>query len=118
MSEDMIRALTGGPVPAVHPDDLRRVWAAITSEPATGTPAGATTGISINLVKQLCENGSVALAAWVRMSFLDLLQRQNLLDAFRDDDGLQNTVFETAARFPLPHGLQHADVEGFMAALL
>jgi hypothetical protein len=113
MPESALRAFIGRPVPAVHPDDLKRVWSFIASEQGGG-PGNS---VSLNLFAGLCDANANVLAVWFRATLVKALLQQGQLEGWREGASLREKVFEVAASFPLPQGPESFDPDAFIAAL-
>src|SRR4051812_7877378 len=106
MSESILVSLIGSPVAPVNVADLKKVWTFLEAE----SPAGQTS-VSLEIIVRLCGPGADALAVWGRATFLQLVASQGLAGPLNDK------VFQTAATFPLPHGLGSVDADAFLSAL-
>jgi hypothetical protein len=107
----------GGPVPVVRADDLKRVWSFLAETARDSKGQGVTTGVDIKLLAGLCDKDADVLAVWFRATLITALLKQRRLDRWREGDSLRARVFELAASFPLPQGVEHADYNGFIAAI-
>jgi len=118
MAESDFRASLGRPVPEVHADDLRRVWSFLASMQAADTKAqeGANS-VSLKLLAGLCDPHANVLAVSFRAMLIEILLRQGRLGRWRQGDSLTDRVFEITASFPLPQGLEKADLDALIAAL-
>jgi hypothetical protein len=99
-------------IPAVHTLDLQGLWALQSQH-----PVNSGVSYSIKAISQVCNFGSDPVAVWARTTLISILSQQGLLDNWRDHDGLQQAVFQAAAVFPLPNGLQELNPNAFIAAL-
>ena len=119
MPESDLRASIGRPVPAVRADDLRRVWSFLASERARDprVHGGAVNSVSLKLLAGLCDVNANVLAVWFRAALVEILLQQGGLDRWREGNSLRDKVFEVAASFPLPRGLENADFDAFVFAL-
>ena len=119
MPESDLRASIGRPVLAVRVDDLRRVWSFLASEQARapGVQGGAVSSVSLKLLAGLCDPNANVLAVSFRAMLVEILLRQGRLDRWREGNSLRDKVFEVAASFPLPRGLENADLDAFVFAL-
>jgi len=97
-------------------DDLRRVWYFLAEQDRDPHPGGPTS-VDIKLLVDLCAPNANVLAVSFRAMLITLLLHQGRLDRWRDGNSLLERVFEVAANFPLPQGLENADVDAFIAAL-
>ena len=116
MPESGLRASLGRPVPAVQVDDLKRVWSFLAEQDRDPHPAGPSS-VDIKLLVDLCAPNANVLAVSFRSMLITLLLHQGRLDRWRDENGLLERVFEVSANFPLPQGLENADVDALVAAL-
>jgi hypothetical protein len=108
----------GGPVPVVNADDLKRVWSFLESEtPRDSKGQRGTAAVDSKLLAGLCDKGADVLAVWSRAALIDGLLKQGRLDRWREGSSLRARVFELAASFPLPRGLEAADYDGFIAEI-
>jgi hypothetical protein len=57
------------------------------------------------------------LAVWFRAALVEILLEQGRLDRWREGNSLRDKVFEVAASFPLPRGLENADLDAFLVAM-
>jgi hypothetical protein len=108
VSESRLQEFAGDrvPVPAVSPEDLKRVWAVLSAEPAG-------TGFSLDVLATVCEPNADLLAVWFRAGLVwALLQR----GALRSGSTVQNRVFEVVATFPRRNGPAEADLDALVAA--
>jgi hypothetical protein len=119
MPESDLRASIGRPVPAVRAEEVRRVWSFLASEQARHprVHGGAVSSVSLKLLASLCDPNANVLAVWFRAALVEILLQQGRLDRWREGDSLRDKVFEVAASFPLPRGLENADLDAFVAAL-
>jgi hypothetical protein len=116
MAEQDLQALAGQPAPPVAADGLRRVWS-FPSENDLDTKSQGGTGISIKLLAEHCEPHANVLAVYFRVVLLQILRLQGPLRPWQDGNNLYDSVFELAARFPLPRGAMAADFDAFIAEL-
>ncbi len=65
----------------------------------------------------MCEEGADVAAVFFRATLINLLLDSGRLDPWRERTSLRESVYEVAARFPLPAGLQNADFDAFIATL-
>ena len=114
-------AFSSAPVPAVDPEDMRRVWPLFEwlwlEEVEQGSGA---TGIDANLLAKQCSAGANVVAISARVALVKfLLKQQGLLDAWRDGDNLRPKVFEVIAKCPLEPGGKglRFDTEAILAAI-
>ena len=114
--ESNLRSSIRQPLPAVRVDDVRRVWSFLASA-QTRAPEGGTSSVSMKLLAGQCDINANVLAVSFRAMLVGTLLRQGRLDRWREGNGLHERVFEVAANFPLPNGLENADVDAFLAAL-
>jgi hypothetical protein len=119
MTESYFRPFIGRPVPAVRAEDVRRVWSFLASEQARHprVHGGAVSSVSLKLLGGLCDVNANVLAVWFRAALIETLLQQGPLEGWREGDSLRDRVFEVAASFPLPRGLENADLDAFVAAL-
>jgi hypothetical protein len=103
-------SFVGRPIPAVRADDVRRVWSFLSEVVRRSDPE---VGMNLKLLADLCDADANVLAVWVRASLVMSLTQQEPLDGNSPGE----SVFELAARFPLPRGLGNADLDAFVAAL-
>jgi hypothetical protein len=83
-----------GPVSAVDPNDLRKVWTFMTE--SQGTKA---TGI--NFFESICSPGADVVAVWYRTSLLKICESRGLLSRWLSGGRLDDAVIEVAADFPM-----------------
>jgi hypothetical protein len=100
-------------IPAVNPLDIQRLWS-LQSEHS----AGSAVGYSVEAILQNCESESAdPIAVWARTSLIFFLLQMGVLENWRTNDGPSKAVFEAAAVFPLPNGLQGLNPTDFIATL-
>jgi len=116
MPQSVFGAFRGKPVPIVQVEDLKRVWSFLSEQVrdahSIGVPA-----VDVKLLTDLCGPNANVLAVFFRATLITALLQGGQLDQWRDANSLRDKVFELAASFPLPQGLENADVEAFLAAL-
>src|SRR5450432_1609388 len=110
MSESGFGAFIGKPVPAVRVDDVRRIWSFLT-EQARDTHFEGGTAVNVKLLADLCAPNANILAVYFRATLITALLQQGQLDRWRDGNSLLERVFEVAANFALPQGLENADLD-------
>jgi hypothetical protein len=100
-------------VPAVNPLDLRRFW---TVQSQRSTDSGV--AFSTKAILQVCASESAdPVAIWARTTLVAILLQEGHLTPWDNDGGLNDAVFQAAAVFPLPNGLQQFDPSEFLAIL-
>ena len=73
---------------------------------------------SLTAIKQACDSEDVdPLAVWARTMLISALAQDGGLEKYRREDSFDETVFDVASQFPLPHGLQVFNKEEFLAKL-
>jgi hypothetical protein len=83
-----------GPIPAVDPNDLRKMWAYIENQDdAVGT--------DITVFKSICSPAADIFSVWYRASMLGLCDRVGLLSRWLKDGYLDDAVIKVAADFPM-----------------
>ena len=104
-----LKSMIDGNIPAVNPLDIQRFWAMQSQHPGT---------ICTKAILQVCESDSAdPVAVGARTILLRTLLEQGVLENWRESDGLNKAVFDVAAAFPLPTGLQGLDPSEFIALL-
>jgi hypothetical protein len=100
--------MTGEPIPAVDPHDLRGVFelshqlrAQFVQNSGTEVP-GPQPSISVALLAEACAPGANVIAVSLRGLLLDAMASQGLLAPWQRGPGLQQAVFDAAATFPIP----------------
>jgi hypothetical protein len=78
---------------------------------------GAVSSVSLKLLASLCDPKANVVAVCFRSMLVETLLQQGRLDRWREGHSLRDKVFEVAASFPLPRGLENADIDAFVAAL-
>lgn len=116
MRQSGFGAFIGEPVPAVQADDLRRVWSFL-NEQARDTRFKGRTAVNMKLLADLCAPKADVLAVYFRATLIDALLQQGRLDRWREGNGLVERVFEVAATFSLPQGLESANLDALVAAM-
>jgi hypothetical protein len=105
-------------LPAVNPDDMKRVWRLVRqSTGAQGGRATSTMSIDVKLVAPQCSPGPDVLAVFFRMSILQRLLEQGMLNPWREGDGLRDIVFDNAATFAVRIGSDGFDPDAFLEQL-
>jgi hypothetical protein len=98
-----------GDIPAVSSLDIERFWAMQSQHPGA---------ICTKAILQVCESESAdPIAVGARTTLLRILFDQGILENWRESDGLSKAVFDVAAAFPLPTGLQGLNPSEFVALL-
>lgn len=107
------------PLPPVDTNDVRRVWDLILQVTAgrAGDPGAPTMGIDVRLVAQHCSPSADVLAVFFRTALLQALIQQDMLNDWREGKELPHSVFEAAATFPLPKGVDSFDPNAFIDRL-
>jgi hypothetical protein len=86
--------------------DVQRLWSLQAQDSAVS--------YSTNAVLQACESES---AVGAPTAVINILLQQGVSEKWRENDGLSKVVFEAAAAFPLPTGLQGLRPSDFVASL-
>jgi hypothetical protein len=108
-----LKSIINGNIPSVNPLDVQRLWLAQSQE-----PADSGVSYSARAILQLCESESAdPIAVGARTMLIRIVLQKGVLENWRDGDGLKNVVFEAAAVFPLPAGLQGLNPSEFVASL-
>jgi hypothetical protein len=101
-----------GDIPAVSPVDIQRFWSLRSQHP------GDSASYSTKAILQVCESESAdPIAVGARTMLLGILLEQGVLENWRENDGFSKVVFDAAAVFPLPAGLQGVNPSEFVAFL-
>ncbi|SRR5713226_2119796 len=101
--------MLNGNIPAVSSLDIQRFWAMQSQHPGA---------ICTKAILQVCESESAdPVAVGARTMLLRTLLEQGALENWRESDGLAKAVFDAAAVFPLPTGLQGVNPSEFVALL-
>jgi hypothetical protein len=104
-------AFLAAPIPAVDPEDMRRIWPLF-----EGLEGG---GIDTKLLAEQCSTNANVIAVSARVALVKSLLQQGLLDAWREGDSLRPHVFEVIARCALApegEGLKF-DTQAILAAI-
>ena len=109
--------LSGKPIPAVDPSDMRRIWELISEAPPPESAGVGVRGWNANLIADQCSQGADPLAVFYRAALLKPLLESGLLDNWRDGDSPHDVVFQALAAFPLPEGIQGFRPDEFIDAL-
>lgn len=108
-------------IPPVGSDDVARVWhffLKISVRAGDQETPEAAIGIASPVITQLCEgSNSDPLAVFLRVSIVEHLFRQGALAEWSTGEEPARAVFECAARFPLPNGMENFDSSRFLAML-
>jgi hypothetical protein len=107
------------PLRPVDPDDVRRVWDLILQVTAgrSGDPRAPTMGIDVRLLARHCSPGADVLVFFFRTALLQALIQQDMLNDWREGQELRHSVFEVAATFPVPKGVDGFDPNAFIDRL-
>jgi hypothetical protein len=96
-------------IPAVSSLDIQHFWAMQSEHPGA---------ISTKAILQVCESEAAdPIAVGARTMLLRTLLEQGALENWRENDSLSKEVFDAAAVFPLPTGLQGLNPNEFVALL-
>ena len=97
---DLWESQEGG-VPAVSPDDLRKVWT-LFRETQARNPSECTS-IGDTVYQSVCSPGADTIAVWYRASMLGMLHMfpESPLAPWTRNGELDDAVFEVAATFPM-----------------
>jgi len=107
-----LHSMLDGNIPAVSPLDIQRLWSLQSQHP------GDSVSYCTSTISQICESESAdPVAVGARTMLLRTLLEQGVLENWREDDGLSKVVFDAAATFPLPTGLQGLNASEFVAVL-
>src|ERR1700676_5420132 len=107
-----LKSMIDGNIPAVSSIDIQRFWSLRSQHP------GDSASYSTKAILQVCESESAdPIAVGARTMLLDILLEQGVLENWRENDALRKVVFDTAAVFPLPTGLQGLNPSEFVALL-
>ncbi len=108
-------SVISGAIPAVSPLAVQRLWSLQAQLPPESRGA---VSFSAKLIAQICEpDSSDPIAVWARFALIGILLQQGLLEKWREHDSLHNSVFEAAAVFPLPNGLQGVNADDLVNTL-
>jgi hypothetical protein len=90
-----------GDVPAVSPDDLKKVWK-MSADFEARNP-GQCGAIGNSLYKSVCSPGADVVSVWYRASMLCVLKEMmpELLASWTHDGQLDDVVFEVMSTFPV-----------------
>ena len=106
------KSIIDGNIPGVSPLDIQRLWSLQSQHSADSV------SYSTKAILQVCESESAdPIAVGARTALIGILLQQGVLENWRENDGLSNVVFEAAAAFPLPTGLQGLNPSDFVASL-
>ena len=103
-------AFLAGPIPAVDPEDMRRIWPQF---------EGLEGGIDTKLLAKHCSAGANVIAVSSRVSLVKSLLQQGILNAWREGNSVQPRVFEviaTCSLVPEEEGLKF-DTQAILGAL-
>ena len=107
------KQVTNSPIPAVKALDIQRLWSLQSQHPASGGVS-----ISVEVIRQICDSEAAdPIAVWARTALVSILLQMGVLEGWRTKDGLRKEVFEAAAVYPLPSGLQGLNPNDFVATL-
>ena len=107
-----LHSMIDGDIPAVSSLDIQRLWSLQSQHD------GASVSYSARAILQICESESAdPIAVGARTTLLRLLLEQGVLENWRENDGLSKAVFDAAAAFPLPTGLQGFNPSEFVTLL-
>ena len=104
-----LKSMIDGNIPAVSSIDIQRFWAMQSQYPGA---------ICTKAILQVCESDSAdPVAVGARTILLRVLLEQGVLENWRENDSLSKVVFDAAAAFPLPAGLQGVNPSEFVSLL-
>jgi hypothetical protein len=107
-----LHSMLDGNIPAVSSLDIQRLWSLQSQD------RGGSVSYSAKAISQVCESESAdPIAVGARTMLLRVLLEQGVLENWRESDGLSKVVFDAAAEFPLPTGLQGLNPDEFVAVL-
>jgi hypothetical protein len=107
-----LKSIIDGNIPAVNPLDIQRLWALQSQH------HGDSISYSTKAILQVCESASAdPVAVGARTMLVGTLLAQGTLENWRETGGLNKAVFDVAAVFPLPTGLQGLNPSEFIALL-
>ena len=107
-----LKSIIDGNIPAVSPLDIQRLWSLQSQHSADSV------SYSTKAILQICESESAdPIAVGARTALIPILLQQGVLENWRENDGLSKLVFDAAATFPLPTGLQGLNPSEFVASL-
>lgn len=107
-----LKSIIDGNIPPVSSIDLQRLWSLQSQYP------GDSVSYSTKAILQVCESEAAdPIAVGARTTLIRILLRQGVLENWLEGDGLSKVVFEAAATFPLPTGLQGLRPSEFVALL-
>lgn len=107
-----LHSMIDGDIPAVSSLDIQRFWALQSQH------TGSSVSYSARAILQVCESESAdPIAVGARTMLLGILLQQGVLENWRQNDGFSKVVFDAAAAFPLPTGLQGFNPSEFVALL-
>ena len=107
-----LQSMIDGNIPAVNSLDIQRLWSLQSQHPGDGV------SYSTKAILQVCESESAdPVAVGARTMLLRTILEQGVLENWRESDGLSKVVFDAAAAFPLPNGLQGLNPSEFVALL-
>lgn len=114
--------LSAPTIPAVDPEDMRRVWTLVKDlgEDKPNTGDTGITGIDMAVLAEHCSKGANVLAVFTRVQLVRALLQQGLLDAWKEGDSLRPQVFEVIAKCALAPGGEDGlkfDTEAILKAL-
>jgi len=101
-----------GDIPAVSSRDIQSLWSLQSQH------HGGSVSYSTRAILQICESESAdPIAVGARTMLLGILLQQGVLEKWRENDGFSKVVFDAAAAFPLPTGLEGVNPSEFVALL-
>lgn len=113
-----LKSIINGNIPAASPLDIQRLWSLQSQHSADSGASYSTASYSTKAILQVCESESAdPIAVCARTALIKILLQQGVLENWRENDGLSKAVFEAAAAFPLPAGLQGLNPSEFVASL-
>ncbi len=108
-----LKSVLNEAIPEVDPLDVKRLWSL-----QSQYPENAGVSYSTKAISQICGSDSAdPIAVWARTGLVSILLQEGSLDKRRENGELDEAVFQAAARFPLPNGLQGMDFDEFIATL-
>ncbi len=107
------KSVIDGPIPAVSALDVERFW-------SHQSQHSAESGISYSAkaISQLCGSETAdPIAIWARTTLVSILSHEGLPENWSANEDLRRVIFQAAAVFPLPNGLQGLNPGEFIAKL-
>lgn len=108
-----LRSVLKEPIPAIDPVFLKRLWI---HQSQRGSSSGI--GYTLPAITGICGSSSTdPVAIWARTALIGIALKAGKMDKLVQNGSLPQAVFDAAATFPLPDGLEGFNCDVFVARL-